>query len=121
MSNKAPIKLLLLNDATTTGAGSSSPLHGAAKSHLCEVVVTTDGTLTSITVDLQTTLDGTNWTSIVNDAATPGHTFSANEITNKRALFAVANVPADIIRANITELTESGTTTVDVRYMGIFH
>jgi hypothetical protein len=97
----------ILDAATSTGAGSAYLLHRISDNFTAQVIVTTDGTLTAITVDIETSLDGTNW------AAVATHVFSAAEITAKHAIFHVVDKPVQYVRANITTLTESGTTTVD--------
>jgi hypothetical protein len=86
----------LLDAATTTGAGTAYRLHNVSSNYTCQVIVTTDGTLSAITVDLETSLDGTNW------AAVASHTFSAAEITAKHAIFHVVDKPIHQVRVICT-------------------
>ncbi|MCR4293629.1 MAG: hypothetical protein NUV76_12220 [Candidatus Kuenenia sp.] len=100
-------------EATTTGANSKLPVAGNPH-HTIQVDFTnTGGSVTALTVDLEGNLTGD-----VNKFAQYGsHAFTAGELTAKSAVFSVVNRPAGWVRSNITTLTATGTTKVNIYYL----
>lgn len=93
----------LLNAVTATGAGTAERTHPVT-THWFQIYFT--GTVTALTVAMETSLDGTNWVVIATKA------FSAGEITAKCAALSAIGYPTERIRANITAYTGTGPVTV---------
>jgi hypothetical protein len=112
------VRKRLLDAVSATGAGSAAGFVNVSFTHTVQVSFTASGgSISALTVDLEGTTDGVNWQSLVN--TTGGHVFTAAEITATDAQFFVVNRPVRDVRANITTLTDSGTGTVTVEYLGI--
>lgn len=105
MSGLQTIKLL--SAATATGAGAAYAIPMGATHFQVRVKVTTSVSLTALTIALEGFVEGSTY------AALATHVFDASEVTALGAVFHVTDKLANNIRANITTLTESGTTTVD--------
>lgn len=69
---------------------------------------TITGTPTAVTVVIEGSLDGTNYTAINT------HAFTAGELTATFAMFSVIDNPVSYIRANVTVLTGGTAPTVSV-------
>lgn len=69
------------------------------------------GSVTALDVDLEGSLDGTNWSVLASHAATAG------EITAKKGMFHVLSKPVTYVRV-VADITDSGTTTYSVVYEG---
>jgi len=115
---------ILLNGVQATGAGSAFdvplPFHSAPggvpnivpSQHNVQVTFTNSGgSVTALTVALEGSIDTTKFVSLVS------HAFTAGELTAKTALFTVSAVGVQQVRANITTLTETGTTAVYVYHL----
>jgi len=114
---------ILLNGVEATGAGSAFnvpvPFHNAPggvpnivpSQHNVQVTFTTTGGVTALTVALEGSIDKVNFVSLVS------HAFTAGELTAKTALFTVSAIGVHQVRANITTLTETGTTAVFVYHL----
>jgi len=100
----------LLNAATATGAGSSQKVSQIPSEH--SVQATMGGTVvaTAVTVDLEGSLDDSNWFQLAQ------HAFSAGDITAEGALFHVQDKPVRYVRANLITLTGGTAPTVTVKY-----
>lgn len=103
----------LAYEATAVGANSKLSVAGNPH-HTIQVNFTnTGGSVTALTVDLEGNLTGDN-----NYFAQYGtHAFTAGELTAKSAVFHVTNRPAGWIRSNITILTATGTTKINIYYL----
>lgn len=105
-------KTSLLTGVTTTGAGPAVQICGVANIGVQVVFTNSGGSCTALVVAIEGSLDGVNY-----QALTTAHTFSGGELTAKAALFAINNFPVDYIRANVTTLTQTGTTTINAFYL----
>jgi RecA/RadA recombinase len=97
----------VLDGAAATGASSS------IKTNQCDQftvqVAWTDGTdVTAFVIDLEGSLDDTNFYALAN------HTASAAELAADGLMFHVDSKLVNFVRANITTLTDAGTPSVDV-------
>ena len=100
----------LLDGVEATGAGSSILISGIEK-HTVQVEFTNSGGgVTALIVDLEGSLDDVNFYQLAS------YTFTSGDLTALGAMFHVINKPVEYIRANITTLTETGTTAVIVYY-----
>ena len=98
-----------------TGVGANGKLFVAGNPHHTIQVdfTNTGGSVTALTVDLEGNLTGND-----NYFAQYGtHAFTAGELTAKSAIFHITNRPAGCIRSNITTLTATGTTKINVYYL----
>lgn len=86
--------------ATATGAGTSSSSFGLLSKHSWHVIVT--GSPASVTVNLEGTIDGSNWFTL--DSST----------TTTSEMRHVVNKPVTQIRANLATLTGGSSPTVTV-------
>ncbi|MBF0399959.1 MAG: hypothetical protein HQL90_04255 [Magnetococcales bacterium] len=108
----------LLDGVTATGASSAVKVKNAMQHAVQANFTNSGGSVTALTVDLEGTIN--NQGEI--DAATAvwfqlaSHAFTAGELSAQAAQFTVAVGPERYIRANITTLTETGTTAVYVRH-----
>ena len=103
----------LLNGVTATGAGAAHGLGtNPSNKHTLQTVFTNSGgAVTALTIDLEGSLDGTNYQQIATK------TFAAGDLTAKSYMFHVTNKPVSHVRANITTLTETGATAVSAHYL----
>lgn len=103
----------LLHGVTVTGESTNVYVNGMDV-HTVQVVFTnTGGSVTALTVDLEGSLDNTTWFTL------KSYALSGTELTAKTAMYHVVNKGVNHIRANITTITETGTTAVTVKYMGV--
>ena len=102
---------VLLKEVEATGAGGGLLINGKSE-HTVEVIFTNSGgSVTALTVDLEGSIDGgTNWYTL------KSYPFSAAELVAKKTAFSVVDRRFEWVRANITTLTETGTTKVTVTY-----
>ena len=104
--------VLLLDGVEATGVGR---VHACPQTnnHAMEVTFTNSGgSVTALVVDLVGGLDNT----VPHSLGTK--TFSGGELTAKKAILHVVDKLVDFVSANITTLTETGTTAVSVRWQG---
>lgn len=98
----------LLDAVTVTGVGSSSTASAEVgqliKDHT--VSVTTTGSPTAVTMDLEGSLDDVTFFSLAS------HVFTAAEITAGNAMFHVVNKPVRFVQLNLTTLTGGTSPTV---------
>lgn len=105
----------LLNGVDATGAGDSvsivANLVRVAKDHTVSIKWTdTGGSITAMTVDLEGSINGTDFHQLAT------HVVISAELTAKKAMFHVLDMPVSYVKANITTLTETGTHVIDVDY-----
>ena len=104
----------LLSGVEATGAGTATVLHQALRNHSLHATFTNSGgSVTALTVTLEGSLLGNNWITLGTIE------FAAADLSNEGAMVAVANVPVKHVRANVTTLTETGTTAVSAQYLGV--
>ena len=104
------MKVKLLDAATAAGASNSVVLNAPVSNHTVECTyVDANASISAVTIKLQGSLDdrgvtdgNANWY----DLAT--HTFSAAEITAKKAMFHVTDKPVTRVRLNLSTLTGEG-------------
>lgn len=103
----------LLNNVEATGASSGKLKVPSGKTHhTVSMVYDSTGSVTAMTIDLEGSIDnGTTWHQLAS------HACSAGELSALQAMIHVADKPVDWVRVNVTTLTESGTTNVDVWYL----
>ncbi len=105
--------ITLLNGVEATGPGTEYVFQTMIKEGAVQVTFTNSGgSVTVLVVDLEGSIDGTTWFIL------KSYTLDATELTNKAALFSVFNNLVKCVRANITTLTETGTTTVTAKFIG---
>ena len=102
-----------LDAATATGASNDMPVRKIIKDHTVYASIT--GAPTAVTVDLEGSLDGTNWVQLAT------HPFTAGELTATQAMFHVIDKPVRFVRVNLTALTGGTSPTVTVLYEGFEH
>ncbi len=102
----------LLSGVYQTGVSNAHDLAGTVKAHTVSVVFTdADTSITVLVVDLEGTIDGTNWYVLAS------HTLSAAELTALAAMFHVADKPVKKVRTNIKTITgATSADSVDVWY-----
>ena len=109
----------LLDAVEATGAGSSVSMgkftneaqsKGSCKSFTVEV--TASGAPTAVTMDLEGSIDGTNFGQLAQ------HVLVAGELTAKLAIFHVINKPVYFVRANMTTFTQAASETITVKVVG---
>lgn len=104
-------RIILLDGVEATGA--STAVKSGVATHSVQVNYTNSGgSVTALVVDLEGSVDNVTFSQLAS------HTFSAGELTAETAIFHVVNKLAPYVRANITTLTETGTTAVTVLYSG---
>ena len=105
------MRSILLNGVTVTGASSALRAGNGKETHTLQTVFTNSGgSVTALVVALEMSLDNSNWSAVFT------HTFTAAELSAKFAQFSVTGITTRYTRANITTLTETGTTAVYVYY-----
>ena len=92
-----------LGVATATGAGAAYKLSKIASKHTVQVIMGGAVVATAVTVDLEGSIDGTNFYQLAR------HIFTAGEITAEAAMFSVVDFPVAWVRLNLITLT-GGTT-----------
>lgn len=93
-----------LNAVTATGAGSAvTPPWNLEENNNCGVFLSSTGTPTTVTVNVEVSPDGTNW-FIVGSALSPAATKTATAVTLPPGTYQV--------RLNLTALTGGTTPTV---------
>ena len=102
-----------LDAATATGASTSVPVRKIIKDHTVQTNIT--GAPSAVTMDLEGSLDGTNWFQLAT------HPFTAGELTATQAMFHVDEKPVRFIRVNLTTLTGGTAPTVTSLYEGYEH
>jgi len=102
--------VLLLDAATATGAGSTWVVRTIPVKHTVQAVMGGTVVATAVTVDLEGSLDNTNFFTLAS------HAFTAAEITAEAAMFHVVDKPIKFTRANLTTLTGGTAPTVTVKY-----
>lgn len=104
----------LLNAVTATGAGTALAMSNAHSAHTFQVVHSNSGgSTTAMVVTIQASLDGTTW-----DTLGTAHTLTSAELSAGTAMFHFEAMPVAFLRANLTTLTDTGTTTVHCYYLG---
>ena len=98
---------VLLNAVTATGAGRELAFDLPRKEHTVQVVIT--GGPAAVTVDLEGSLNGTEWFQLAE------FIFSAGDLAAGQAMFHVTNKPVMDVRANLTTLTGGASPTVTAR------
>lgn len=99
---------VLLDAVTGTGAGARSIRFTVPrKEHTVQVVVT--GAPVAVTIDLEGSLNGTEWFQLAN------YVFTAGDIAAEQAMFHVTNKPVMDVRANLVTLTGGASPTVTAR------
>ena len=93
----------ILSAVTGTGAGKLFAVDGS-NIHTVQVVFT--GAISSLSVAIEGSIDGTNIVALAT------HEFTSEEIAAKKSMFHVVNKLVEYVRANITVLTGSGAVTV---------
>ncbi len=110
---------VLIDAAATTGAGAAQAVRFVEKHTLQITFTNSGGAVTALEVTLEGTLD-----NVRGDDASPTwfplkpYVFTAANITDKGAMIHIVNKPVIAVRANITTLTDSGTSAVTVKYQG---
>jgi len=102
----------MLNGVEATGASASVKTSKVKDHTIAAWFTNSGGGVTALTVDLEGSLDNTNWFQL------DTHVFSAGELTAQKAMFHIVNKPVNYVRLNITTLTETGTTAVFAQYEG---
>lgn len=70
------------------------------------------GSTTALTVNLDGSIDNSNYETLAS------HAFTADELTNREAMFHVYYKPVTAVMGNISSLTDTGTTYVSCWYWG---
>ena len=99
-----------LDAATATGASASATVRKIMKDHTVQTTIT--GAPSAVTMDLEGSLDGTNWFQL---ATSP---FDAADLTATQAMFHVDEKSVRFIRVNLTVLTGGTAPTVTTLYEG---
>ena len=104
--------ITLINNATTIGQGEGTTIgwgkDEANTTHTFQI--TCNGSPSRVKVQIQGTIDGTNYACILE------HEMTAEELANDTAIFHLINKPVPKIRASITELSGGVSPTVSVYY-----
>ena len=99
---------VLLNAVAVTGVGTREiEFSVPRKEHTVQVVVT--GGPSAVTIDLEGSLNGTEWFQLAN------YVFTAGDISAGQAMFHVTNKPVMDVRANLVTLTGGASPTVTAR------
>jgi len=102
----------LIDGVQETGAGNSFVLPYTVKDHTIDCYFTNSGgSVTALTVNLEGSIDGSRWFILAS------YSFTSDDLSNKQTMFHATDKMVTYIRANITTLTETGTTAVYVRYI----
>lgn len=102
--------ITILNGVTVTGEGSSVEVPKDTEKITVDVYFTNDGgSVTALTVVGEGSLDDDKFYSLGT------HVLDSDEITAKKAMFHIIEKGIDYFRANITTITETGTTLAYVR------
>ena len=104
------MRTILLDGVTVTGNGSSVFVNGIAKHSVHVHFTNSGGSVTALTVDLEGSHDDAYYFQLETYA------FDATDLTNEQTMFHVVNKAVNYVRANITTITETGTTAVYVYY-----
>lgn len=104
-------------DITTTETGSTHQLEEIAEEHTVQVSwsVTSTRAITALTIDLEGSLDGTNWFQLAS------HALESAAITAKADMFHVTCKPVAYVRQKVSAITLSGTGTalLKILYAGV--
>lgn len=100
----------LLDGVEATGAGSVALIELSDKHTIQAVFSNSGGSVTALALNIEGSLDGIDFFVLAS------YTFSSDDLTAEGAMFHVVNKPVRYVRANITTLTETGTTAVTVYY-----
>jgi len=107
--------IALLTNVTSTGTGSTQFVGSHVHVAWAVDFSNAGGSCTALVVDLECSLDEVNW--FVADTIT----FSASELTAEVAGSFASDKLLECVRANVTTLTDTGTTTISVQYEGRSH
>lgn len=108
--------IALLKNVGATGAGVGQ-FHNTNAPYTVQVKFTnTGGSVTALSVALEGSLDGVNYSSL-HDLGTP-FAFSASELTAKSAMYHISNRDVFYVRGNVTTLTATGTTAITMLFQG---
>lgn len=102
---------ILLNGVETTGVSSGIKANNTGMYTMACHFVNSGGSVTALTVNMEGSIDYSHWYNL---KSYPLNTYDTAEIANAQAMFHVVNKDVNYIRANITTLTETGTTAVYV-------
>ncbi len=102
--------ILLLNAATSTGAGTSFSLLTVPAKHTVQATMGGTAVATAVTVDLEGSLDNSTWFTLAS------HVFTAAEITAEAAMFHVIDKPIRFARLNLTTLSGGTAPSVTGKY-----
>lgn len=103
------MKIQLLSGASTVGA-SVGLCRVETKDHAVALQCTWTVAPTVFTVDLEGSIDGITWHTLIS------HAFSAGELTAKKAYFTSIGQPVEFVRANVTTLTGGTAVAIDAFY-----
>ena len=104
------VNYTLLSGVEAAGAGQAYETRNAE--FTVEVTfANSGGSVTALVVDLEGSIDGVVFYQLAS------HTLSAGELSANKAMFHVVNKRVRYVRGNITTLTETGTTSVTVKYL----
>jgi len=105
--------ITLVNNATSTGISEAQTVSkdndAAHSDHTFQVVHT--GSPTAITINIEASIDGNNYTCIAS------HVVTISELSNGTALFHANNKPIGKLRVNIFRLDGGTSPTVSVYYL----
>ena len=104
--------LKLLDEVLVTGASSTWRIRRLVTEHVVQVTMGGDVVATAVTVDLEGSLDDSNWFTLIS------HPLSGAEIIAEGAMFHVNNKLVLFVRVNLTTLTGGTNPTVTVIYDG---
>lgn len=108
----------LLDGVAISGVSSAYLVRGAKEHTIQTDFSNSGGSITALTVDLEGTInnrgaidDGTaTWFSLASDD------FEAGDLTAKGKMFHIISKNVEFVRANISTLTDTGTSSITVRY-----
>jgi hypothetical protein len=103
----------LLDAATGTGASASLALRKIVEGHTVQINIT--GSPTAVTVDIEGSLDNSNWSRVLTSA------MSAAELTAGTSIAHVEDKPVRFVRLNLITLTGGTSPTVTALYEGLEH
>lgn len=102
----------LIEDATTIGTGQNYTVgwgkEEANTAHTFQI--STNGSPTNVLVKIEGSVDGSNFSCIVQ------HQMTSDELANDNAIFHLINKPVPVIRANIAQLDGGVSPQVSVYY-----
>lgn len=102
-----------LDAVTSTGTSLSMPVRKIIKDHTVQATIT--GAPTAVTVDLEGSLNDTEWFVLGT------HPFTAGELTDTQAMFHVVDKSVRYVRLNLAVLTGGSSPTVTALYEGFEH